>query len=57
MGDEGGAGFATLVPMLQASKTKIETIQIAPLKILIDSFLIALLVLTKNNEEIIAGDG
>ena len=32
IGDAGGTGFAALVPMLQASKTKIETIQIAPLK-------------------------
>jgi hypothetical protein len=37
IGDAAGAGLAALVPMLQASKTKIETIQIAPLKIFISA--------------------
>jgi len=35
MGDAADAGFADPVPRLQANKTKIETIQIAPLKIFI----------------------
>jgi len=35
MGDAADAGFADPVPRLQANKTKIETIQIALLKIFI----------------------
>jgi class 3 adenylate cyclase len=35
IGDAAGAGFADPVPRLQANKTRIEIIQIAPLKIFI----------------------
>jgi len=35
--DAAGAGFGELVPRLQANKTKIEPIQIALLKIFIDT--------------------